>query len=142
MMPVPLTYCTNFIPSLDGVQSGRSAQRSLLVLRDQFFVPMRADFGVTSCAQFAPQWTLTRRVVEIMGRIHPLYTVTSLCSMECRRRIVRKNLLADRHPVLGMCGYYTMVQRSSRVETTVRCISGSHGSSDMAETSSTLTKRP
>ena len=68
MMPVPLTYCTNFIPSLDGVQSGRSAQRSLLVLRDQFFVPMRADFGVTSCAQFAFQ-----------GAFSPAVDVDSTC---------------------------------------------------------------
>lgn len=58
--------------------------------------------------------------------------------MECKR-IVSLGLI-NMYPVLGTCGTWRLlhnVHQSNRIETTVRCISGSRGTSDMAETSGT-----
>jgi hypothetical protein len=108
---------------------------------------------VTSClgGQFAvqgafsqhlvPQRSWTRRAVEIAGRTHDCVLC---CTCPQRNTDALSGVWARSLPcirnyhVLGTSGTWRLlynVHRSSHIETAVRCISGSYGSSDMAETS-------
>ena len=63
--------------------------------------------------------------------------------MECRRIVSLGPI--SKVPVLGTCDTWRLlhnVHQSNRIETAVRCILGSYGSSHMAETSGTLALRP